>query len=104
MTLCAQRRMSPSSKESLGKEPIYIQFIYHGNSLSGKTKTWLVATIEDENDRIGEIKWFGPWRCYAFFPSDKTVFEKKCLRNIANFCEIETLDHKLLMKHKVTNT
>jgi hypothetical protein len=69
----------------------YIQFVDAGYSASGKTKIWDVATIEDQEDLLGEIRWFGSWRCYAFYPYDKTVFEKTCLRDIANFCEKQTL-------------
>jgi hypothetical protein len=71
-------------------EPKYIQFVDAGYSSSGKTKVWDVATKEDAEDLIGEIKWFGPWRCYAFYPFEKTVFEKTCLRDIADFCEKQT--------------
>lgn len=74
-------------------EPKYIQFVDAGYSSSGKTKVWDVATKEDSEDLLGQIKWFGSWRCYAFCPYDKTVFEKTCLRDIANFCEEQTKLH-----------
>lgn len=82
------------------KEPKYIQFVNAGYSSSGKTKVWDVATKEDSEDLIGQVRWFGSWRCYAFYPYDKTVFEKTCLRDIANFCEEKTNNHKKEVEQK----
>lgn len=31
---------------------------------------------------LGEIKWFGRWRQYAFFPSALTVWNTECLDDI----------------------
>lgn len=36
---------------------------------------------------LGEVRWFGRWTQYAFFPNQGMVFEKTCLRDIASFCE-----------------
>ena len=61
-----------------------------------KTKTWEVWTKEkgkpsfEGGDFLGGVRWFGPWRCYAFYPTPNTIFEKTCLRDIAAFCEEET--------------
>ena len=76
-------------------EPKYIQFVDVGFSSTGKTRIWNVATKEDSEDLIGEIRWFGSWRCYALYPFEGTAFEKTCLRDIANFCEEQTKLHKL---------
>jgi len=74
-------------------EPKYIQFVNAGFSSSGKTKVWEVATKENPKQVIGEVRWFASWRGYAFYPYDKTVFEKTCLRDIALFCEDATNLH-----------
>lgn len=58
-----------------------------------KTKTWLVET-KDSGQIIGGIAWFGPWRCYSFLPNSNTVYEKVCLREIADFCEQKTKEHR----------
>lgn len=43
-------------------------------------------------DEIGEIKWYGAWRKYCFFPNHDTIWDSKCLNNINNFLEeINTL-------------
>lgn len=67
-------------------EPKYIEFIHLDVSDSGKTDIWGVRTKEGA-ESLGVVSWFGRWRCYAFTPSENTVFEKRCLRDIANFCE-----------------
>ena len=73
-------------------EPKYIEFHWIGYSKSGATETWRVMT-KDKQDELGEIKWYGPWRCYAFSAfcgeifQTTPIFEKQCLRDIANFLE-----------------
>lgn len=66
----------------------YIEFA-ESVPLRGKTKVWSVLS-KDQQACIGIIKWFGSWRCYSFFPKHETVFERCCLRDIAEFCEQET--------------
>lgn len=60
-----------------------------------KTLTWRVLTAERRPLILGEIKWYSQWRCYAFFPTTGTLYEKRCLRDIANFCEKATADHRV---------
>lgn len=72
----------------------FIDFIGDRPSPSGKTQTWNVYAKGGEAP-LGEVKWFGRWRCYAFFPRSDTVFERTCLRDLANFCELKTAEHRL---------
>lgn len=53
---------------------------------------WVVET-KDEGYVLGVVKWFGRWRCYAYFPYPETVYEKDCLREIALWCEERTKEH-----------
>ena len=53
------------------------------------TQRWTIVTTDGEID-LGEVKWFGKWRCYAYFPLNDSVYEKQCLRDIAAFCETKT--------------
>jgi len=62
------------------------KFDFVKKSDSGKTKIWKVMEPGGEYE-IGYIKWHGPWRCYVFEPLGYTIYEKNCLRAIANFCE-----------------
>jgi hypothetical protein len=74
------------------KESRWIEFGKPVESESGKTFLWTVMPKHGDI-LIGRIKWFGPWRCYALFPSPATVFERVCLRDIADFCEARTKEH-----------
>ena len=58
-----------------------------------KTGTWRVVSRETEV-LLGVVAWYGPWRKYSFHPEGWTVFEQKCLREIADFCERQTAEHK----------
>lgn len=62
-----------------------------------KTKRWTVLPHQ-EIYPLGEIKWYGPWRKYCFFPNSArmVILEEHCLRDIALFCEERTKEHKAL--------
>lgn len=71
----------------------YIDFILAGKSESGKTSIWTIQNKED-GTWLGYIQWFPRWGVYAFFPAGHTVFEKTCLRDIANFIEEKNNERK----------
>jgi hypothetical protein len=66
----------------------YIYFTDPQPSASGKTQVWFV--MAEGGGQLGEIKWFGRWRRYAFFPLAGTVFEETCLHELAAFCRSQT--------------
>lgn len=72
----------------------WIKIIQSGNSKSGKTKIFDVVTNEDNMQVLGEIRWAGAWRKYTFQPVSNTMFDHDCLREIADFIEMHTKDHK----------
>jgi hypothetical protein len=49
-----------------------------------KTLVWEVKN-RIRNILLGEIRWFGRWRQYAFFPAKDTVFNVDCMADIAAF-------------------
>jgi hypothetical protein len=66
-----------------------------------RTREWLVKpTYSEERRGLGEIRWYAPWRRYCFYPYVGTVFEEKCLRNIAEFCEQQTQEQRSTWKHR----
>lgn len=67
----------------------FIEFQGGGESASGKTGIYLVVA-KTGGKNLGEVRWFGRWRCYGFYPYEGTVFERHCLRDIADFCERQT--------------
>ena len=61
------------------KETKYLVF----EELPTKTKTRYVNVINIRSGNfIGEIKWYGPWRQYCFFPDMDTVWNPKCLDDV----------------------
>ena len=66
---------------------------------TGKTLIWTVLTKEDDL-LLGWVKWFGRWRGYAFFPTPDTptAYEQVCLREIADFVETKTREHRAKKK------
>ena len=70
----------------------HIKFVNKGKSASGKTLRWEI--IGEDEESLGWVKWYGPWRTYAFDAEPETVYEKTCLRQIAQFCEELTKEHR----------
>lgn len=70
----------------------YVTFEKHPQDPKRKTGTWDVIALNGM--KLGEIKWFTSWRCYAFYPKADTIFEQQCLRDLGAFCEIQTKEQK----------
>jgi hypothetical protein len=70
----------------------HIEFVPNGPSATGKTFTWIVEA--KDGSAIGEVKWFGRWRKYSFYPASDCVFEQTCLREIAEFIEDRTREQR----------
>ncbi len=64
---------------------------------TGKTKVWDVLSKET-NIPLGQVRWFGRWRKYAFFPNNDTVFEPTCLNELAGFCQEQTAEWRKAKK------
>ena len=71
----------------------HITFQHLGPRSGNKTSDFYVRNSKDRGV-IGTVKWFGRWRKYSFFPEPGTVYEETCLREIAEFCQARTTDHK----------
>ena len=54
---------------------------------NGKTFKWEVVN-RDSLQAIGEIKWYGRWRQYCFFPDQWTVFSTGCMQDIVHFINL----------------
>ena len=70
----------------------YIRFV--AGPPKAKTLTWFVIN-KDSEQAIGEIKWYGAWRRYSFFPFTDTVYEMTCLDDIAEFLREQTQQRKV---------
>ena len=50
------------------------------NRVKWSGKTWIVDVISKSSGiPLGEIKWWGPWRQYCFFPGPETLYNPGCL-------------------------
>lgn len=52
-----------------------------------KTPIYKLFSMSNHDIKLGEIKWFGAWRQYCFYPEGNTIFDRKCLTYINNFLE-----------------
>jgi hypothetical protein len=59
-----------------------------------KTKRFELYAKEGTGALLGCVRWYGAWRCYSFFPEPSTLFERTCLREIADFLEDLTKAHR----------
>lgn len=76
----------------------WIEMRHVGKSESGITDRWAVLPKEDDPIAIGMVSWYPSWRKYVFSPKANTVFEEDCLRDIADFCEAKTKEHRAVRK------
>lgn len=60
----------------------FIEFVETKDT--GKTKAYNVVSKVSQ-DVLGEVRWYGPWRRYCFFPGDSMLFDYACLTEINTF-------------------
>jgi len=71
----------PNLKEPL--ERTYPYLVIRPYDFTGRT--W-VYYIRDNRDRVlGQIRWFGKWRQYTFYPEPGTIWNDSCLKDIQHF-------------------
>lgn len=51
-----------------------------------KTSIWGVYSARHDF-LLGQIRWWGAWRQYTFFPQDDTLYNRSCMREIAAFID-----------------
>lgn len=49
-----------------------------------KTSVWSCRNNKSE-DELGQIKWYGVWRQYCYFPTIQAVYNAGCLNDIREF-------------------
>ena len=77
----------------------YIYFDEEFMSSKRKTRVFLCKN-NDSHDTLGTVKWYSPWRCYCYFPSEdlnETIYSEGCLDDIRHFI------HRLMVLRKVHN-
>ena len=58
---------------------------------TGKTFLW---TVNNGAVRLGEIRWYAPWRRYCFFPQSQTLFDAACLLELIWFIRDKMAERK----------
>jgi hypothetical protein len=72
----------------------YLKFKDEGKVSPGaKTNRWSVWSRHDSSV-LGEVRWYVCWRQYVYIPLANKLYDKKCLREVAAFCEQVTAFHK----------
>jgi hypothetical protein len=62
--------------------------------LGGKAKTKVWIVLGSDNSPLGQIRWYGAWRQYTFWPiGTGTVLNATCLDDIAKFTRKHTGEH-----------
>jgi len=60
-------------------ESKYMDFDKIGDT--GKTEIWNIISRSSESI-LGQIRWYGAWRQYCFWPSPHCVFNIGCMNDI----------------------
>jgi len=50
-----------------------------------KTSVWHCRSRSSDDELLGIVEWYGPWRQYCFSPEAQTVFNVTCFDDISNF-------------------
>ena len=53
--------------------------------LEGRKTPILHICSKLSGNEIGEIKWYGAWRKFCFFPNKDTIWDDKCLTSLNEF-------------------
>ncbi len=49
---------------------------------------------------LGFVRWYSNWRQYSFYPA-QALFNKDCLREIADYCEHKNKQHRELRPYVI---
>ena len=69
--------------------PYHTEYLTFTRTQVQGRKTDIVFVRKRDWTQLGQIKWFGRWRQFCFFPEPETTFNRKCLSEID--VEIEAL-------------
>lgn len=70
----------------------YVNFL-EITTFDSKYKKW-AASVKDDSGIVGEIRWFDRFECYCYCPSFDAILGENSLREIADFCELQTKSHR----------
>lgn len=59
-------------------------YFYITEEILPNRKTPIYNIINNNNLKIGQIRWYGPWRKFCFYPDSDTIWDNKCLQDVLN--------------------
>jgi len=62
----------------------YLRFVQKPTPANRKTGIYSCRNLKSDAE-LGEVRWYGPWRGYCYFPSVQAVYSASCLQDIADF-------------------
>lgn len=77
-----------------GIESEYLTFI-EDDHYEGKTQR-IVILSKRHCSVLGEIRWYGAWRQYAFYPEPETIWNPQCLDDVKACIKILADERKTL--------
>lgn len=60
---------------------LYLKFVEEEIPASRKTKIIGIYSVHSLR-KLGEIRWWSPWRQYTFFPAHATVLNIDCMKTV----------------------
>lgn len=60
----------------------YLRFARH--ELGGRKTPIVYVCSKRTGAALGQIRWYGPWRQFCFYPEPATIFNKGCMVEIQN--------------------
>ena len=63
-------------------------------------KTPILNIFSNYGYCLGEIKWYGPWRKFCFYPEKQTIWDNKCLNELQTFLSLYQTSYKQKTKGK----
>lgn len=71
----------------------YLKFEDRGTTPSGKTRRWVVLNSVS-GVALGWVQWAPNFRKYAFESFPSMIYDACCLRDLSEFVEAKTKEHK----------
>jgi hypothetical protein len=71
----------------------YLKFEDRGATTSGKTRIWSVSNSVS-GVLLGWVSWYPSFRKYSFRPEPGTVYDACCLKELGEFVDARTKEHK----------
>jgi hypothetical protein len=64
----------------MGKR-VNLGFVMVESPAQGRIKTyiWTVYSNGGRGTRLGQVKWYSPWRRYCFYPAEDVLLDASCL-------------------------